>query len=530
MKSKFKNIKPGLAIMLMTITICFMADFAVYGLKKMGIEVGGGFRVEAQAADYYIDPSGSNTIGNGSATNPWYSLSYACSQVTASGDTIYINTGNYTDNSQCNLALGINIEGAGKDIVTINSNYGGYYIDASSSSLTDGNHEISGFTIKGGSSPDNRQLDYAMRFRRRNNLVIHDTIVRNIECPDVSGGMIIRADITWDADNTVPPDSWLSDVSIYNCEFYDCARHGPGNNNAGALHLLAVQNLELYNCVFDQSNTDGQCIKSVYGWLKGVKIHDNIFRVANESIPRNEHIIIELWNLCEDSEIYNNKFYNGYLSFVSGQKLNGTYSLKFYDNEVYNSPMNEFSIDDVVIYNNYFEGSLGSRWGAGIALWQTWASAKNEIHNWTARNNIFYNSNACVIFISDKENSITLNGVHIYNNIIDGVASVTWGGNGITILGSDGSSYQNFMIKNNIIINCSSAAINKNASIDPYEVSHNFFDADSPEITGSGDVPDPYYRPSGPTANIVDAGVDVGLPYSGSAPDIGAYYFLIIIL
>ena len=63
------------------------------------------------AATYYIDPNGSNKGGIGSKNNPWQSLSYACSQVQNAGDIIWINAGNYTDNSTCNLALGVSIKG-----------------------------------------------------------------------------------------------------------------------------------------------------------------------------------------------------------------------------------------------------------------------------------------------------------------------------------------------------------------------------------------------------------------------------------
>jgi len=44
-----------------------------------------------------------------------------------------------------------------------------------------------------------------------------------------------------------------------------------------------------------------------------------------------------------------------------------------------------------------------------------------------------------------------------------------------------------------------------------------------PNINNSGNKPAPFYEANGVNANIVNAGIDVGLAYSGSAPDIGAY-------
>ena len=69
MQTKFKNIKLFFAIMIASITVWFAADYAVFGLREMGVEVGGRFRgsaEEASAATYYIDPDCANN-GDGSS-------------------------------------------------------------------------------------------------------------------------------------------------------------------------------------------------------------------------------------------------------------------------------------------------------------------------------------------------------------------------------------------------------------------------------------------------------------------------------
>src|SRR5690606_32428278 len=45
-----------------------------------------------------------------------------------------------------------------------------------------------------------------------------------------------------------------------------------------------------------------------------------------------------------------------------------------------------------------------------------------------------------------------------------------------------------------------------------------------PKITKSGARPDPYYMPQAGSP-LIDKGMDVGFPYSGSAPDIGAFEY-----
>ncbi len=44
-----------------------------------------------------------------------------------------------------------------------------------------------------------------------------------------------------------------------------------------------------------------------------------------------------------------------------------------------------------------------------------------------------------------------------------------------------------------------------------------------PQLALTGGKPTAYYHPAGASSPVVDAGVDVGLPFEGRAPDIGAY-------
>ena len=69
--------------------------------------------VPAFAATYYVDPDGTDAADRGGQSNPWRSLSYACSRVTAAGDVIRLNAGEYTETARVVLAPGVDIEGAG---------------------------------------------------------------------------------------------------------------------------------------------------------------------------------------------------------------------------------------------------------------------------------------------------------------------------------------------------------------------------------------------------------------------------------
>lgn len=72
---------------------------------------------------FYIDPDGSDSTGYGSIEYPWASLSFACSNV-KSGNTIHVNAGEYFEEKECYLDIGVNIVGEGNESHVI-SNFPG---------------------------------------------------------------------------------------------------------------------------------------------------------------------------------------------------------------------------------------------------------------------------------------------------------------------------------------------------------------------------------------------------------------------
>jgi uncharacterized repeat protein (TIGR01451 family) len=74
--------------------------------------------VSGTTVTYYVDPlNGSNTIGGGSQSNPWQTITYALSQASA-GNTIRLLPGNYTTNSgelfPIRLKAGVSLVGSGQ--------------------------------------------------------------------------------------------------------------------------------------------------------------------------------------------------------------------------------------------------------------------------------------------------------------------------------------------------------------------------------------------------------------------------------
>ena len=476
------------------------------------------------AATYYVDPNGNDTSGNGSSTSPWKSLSTACSKVTSAGNTIYLNAGSYTDNNSCNLAMGVNIAGAGTSAVTITSAYGGGYGTAyiyrggdtvTTNPLPHANNDISGFTLNG----SNKTLSCGIWLRGSDYITIHDMAFKNIKTTAINlGGWNGWAD--YNTSTTNPPACWgyndvIHDVSIDNCS---TATTQSTDDRLGAIDLKSLANLQIYNVTINENYAGcGTGIKAVVGWLKGFKLYNSTITMS----PTNsDSFVMETYNFSGDSEVYNNTF-NHYIS-LNGGVLNldsgSTWNLKIHDN-VFNmaglpstTSGNEFSHNWLNIYNNYFNG--GNHPAAG--LWSTNYLTGSGVSHWRFNNNVIYNCSDGV-YLARGSNSY----IEILNNTFDTMTGNPWGGSGV-----DGSGFSGSMsgtkIQNNLIMN-SHGTISTSGGMSGSIIDHNWLNAANPGITGSGNRPSPYYRPSSTSSNLADAGTNVGLPYSGSAPAIGAY-------
>ncbi|GFO61688.1 hypothetical protein GMST_40130 [Geomonas silvestris] len=496
------------------------------------------------AATYYVDPNGNDTSGNGSSTSPWKTLSTACSKVTTAGNTIYLNAGTYTDNNRCNLAPGVNIQGAGKTLVTITSAYsGGYgtgYIfreTGQTSPVPHGNNDISGFTLSG----SNKTLSCGIWLRGTDYNTIHDMKFLKIK----SHAIKLAGWTYWTDYNTTantPPAAWGYNDAVYNVDIDDCTSQTTQatDDRYGAIDLQALSNFKMYKVNINENySARGTGVKAVPGWLQGFKGYNLNIKT---NVYYSDSFVFETYNFTGDSEIYNSTFYQS-ISLNGGPKSldsGSSWNLKIHDNTIDLSSMQVQSVGQELshhwldFYNNYITGNKGIAAG----LWSTNYTTGLGVSHWRFRNNIVYNC-ADGLQLVRGANSY----VEIYNNIFDTMTANPWGGSGI-----DGSSFSGSLsgakIQNNLIMNTPAAPISIGSSLTSSLVDHNWFyntgngnnvanssssttqsnntKGVAPQLTGSGARPDPYYR-SSTGSNLIDAGVNVGLAYSGSAPDIGAF-------
>lgn len=216
---------------------------------------------------------------------------------------------------------------------------------------------------------------------------------------------------------------------------------------------------------------------------------------------------------------------------------------KIYNNRVNNSNGPEIYIDaahDIEVYGNVLSGSAADKAGIGIAVETTANPNRLNTYNLNIHNNvIFDNGHGIWVWLENgAQEFANLYGIKILNNTI--VDNSRGNGGGIWFL--PGGSPANFTsgneIRNNIIYNNtvrSGAKVIRNDSggASRFVISNNLIRTGEPsdvvnlnqvETTAPGFVnaaSRDYNLTSASPAR--DRGVQVGLPFTGSAPDIGAF-------
>lgn len=481
-------------------------------------------------SDYYISPTGTNTPTAGTLLNPWATLAYACSQISAGTHTIHASTGTFNEVAQSVVPLGVSIIGAG-ETETIFKWTGvtspDYLIKAETSTGATGNHTFSDFTIDGNS----RTLTGGLRVLGRSGLTLQN--VNFINC-SYAGATVLA---TYSTTKTTPPAFYLTNVLIADCDFTNCSRIN-GGSSSGVLELSGLDGAEIRNITVNEDT--GWGIKFVAnGWFKSCSVHHCEINCSNTDPNYKWAASLELWNAYQDCKVYQVNC-NTWFSFVGGNKGSGTWALQVYDCRIINTkdddqyivPLELAEISDVEVFRVFM--SNPGTFGIG-GFWQATPSSNIHIHHNICKGG----SNPGNTFIRvSPDPGITVSDFYIYNNVVDGNERA------INLIAASGF-INNIQIKNNIFANLSTAGILiTSASTSNVVIESNCFYGVSlpldnqggtsvtytgnltvdPLFVAAGDFPDPYYRLQS-TSLLINAGVDVGLGFLGSAPDIGAFEF-----
>jgi Secretion system C-terminal sorting domain len=497
----------------------------------------------ARANTYYISPSGNDASGDGTITKPWKTLFKATSTISVPGDIIRISAGTYTETKSSSLAPGVSIEGEGATTI-IKASFSTTYIAiiyCNSVEGTNGNQHISNLKMDGQGS-----TSWAIQVQGRSNFSIYNcTITAFAQRGIVWGGR---------GDNTdAPPAIYATGNSFYNNTVTNCASfdgiYGYGCLNIGGQNGMLIHD----NTITTTGTLKGWPIKLWNdGHLDGCKIYNNVLK--RDAFPYGTNgennyfdFAIELFNQ-RGLEIYGNTI-EGSIDLNFQTKGIYDYSIWIHDNTIGRATQAahcetgvwlEFQTEDCIIENNVFKSI-----SQPIMFSLRPLSFMNNI---TIKNNLAYNigktdgthqGSAIGILVSDNSTNYTAANWYVYNNTFLSAPGASSPYYGINMPGGNVSS--NVKVINNIVsgfyylaMSCDFTSHVNGLQIQNNSLYNNgsnnsigLLNGNAANYTNSNNQNnnpnlDANYRPN-TGSPLINAGINVGLPYNGAAPDIGYY-------
>jgi uncharacterized repeat protein (TIGR02059 family) len=282
-----------------------------FPMKKLLVIILLAFSSIAQATTYYISTTGTDGSGHtGLSGDPWKTMPYACTRVTTSGDIIHINAGTYITTAQCELAVGVSIEGDGNTSIIrsqVTSDWSPTIALVSSVVNTNGNQHISNIRMEGSS----QTAWGGIYISGRGNVKIYNcTFVDFKYTAVIFNGKLAMYE-------PGEASAWCTGNEFHDNIITNCAASFPNDYQAGALHIGAQEGMLIYNNTITENSRpalyNGYCIKYYNeGFNRGVKIYNNtLTKAPPEDNSMDWNFAIELWNWRGGVEIYDNTIYGG---------------------------------------------------------------------------------------------------------------------------------------------------------------------------------------------------------------------------
>lgn len=420
------------------------------------------------AATYYVSTTGVDGAGrSGSVSQPWATLSYACTRVTTTGDVIYIYNGSYAESSRASLSVGVSLRGQSEagaiiDYTYVSSSSSDAAMYLYSASLTNGNQTISYLTIRGSDFTATR----AILIHHRYNVDISHCTIEDF----AATGIHFKHQIDW----MTPPTTYASGNSVTDCTIRNCADRNYSSIDPGNIRIDGQETFDITNCTLD--NTDkaegynGNTLNVTN--CRGVTIDGcEFYKPDDEGSQWNFYG--EIFHLQGGFEVKNCTFTGSatldFSNAYNGATTRGAYDFSISVHDCYMSTTTGYQISQsgvghnpialqaekgeyeyVYFYNNHIKG-----YAYGI-MFSTSTSYNNTLEHIYVYNNLLENIGytdyqftyaISVILENNGGYSVTLDDIRVVNNTITGGSGYNY--NGIRWVANGTAT--NVTIGNNII-------------------------------------------------------------------------------
>ena len=508
------------------------------------------------AAVFYVDVNGSDSERNGGKSTPWKTIGFALTQVDF-GDLISINDGVYSE-GQLVFPEGVSLTSTSQDNSKVRIQpkiplglQKPLLILSSATPGSNGNQIISYIELDGDTGT--HTCRWGIKVQNRNNVRIHHCNIHDFFTGNSSHAVWVKStaipftcswwefcpydqqepgndtnlDALWPANPITNFE--LDNNTITKCGYRQSLGSGPISHNT--IELFNVKNSSIHDNDINSIGAKAECITGFAGLLDNVDIYNNILRM--DRYTDRSSYIIEIWNLRGGCEIYDNDA-NSCFSICYGKET------EVHNNAIIAGPGRspglgiEFTLQTYgKVFGNYVEGT-----SYGMTTGITGVSGNRLQENTIVQNNVFYNINGAGISITGIGSGVT-DGIRVLHNTID--TNQSDAGYGLIRIEQSGTSIlKNVEVKNNICTNaqtCPGATI---GTVSNLVITNNLFWGSGTRnmwVSGKAQntvVADPEFRgPAGKrdgyeltaSSPALDVGVNVGLPFSGLNPDLGAIEF-----
>lgn len=504
---------------------------------------------------YYVSTSGSDDTGDGTQAKPWKSLGKAAATVNTQGALIKILAGTYTETTTAKLAVGVSVEGEGEATIlksTLTADWTPM-IDAESPEGTMGDQHISALKLDG----QKLSTFWAVRVTGRSNVSIHHTTM--VDFKDRGVMFNGRTDNVAGAPKIFSTKNRYHHNVVHNCAAFNTPN---GVYGRGAINIGGQDGMTIHDNVITQTERptgyNGWPIKyDLDGYNKAIKIYNNtltknIFMGAYSG-EDDWDFAIELWNSLGGIEIFGNKI-QGAIDLVESHQTTYPFGFWIHDNVLTQPTLNpniqsgiitEQDAEGFLVENNVFDKLTG-----GFVAFIERFSPLNTLKNIVIRKNLFTNmgrstgngNNGYGILFQGEDNApFVIDGVSIFNNtIVAAPGNAPFFAISLNPGGTPGGTLANLAVKNNIVVGFEYTWLSVDQAnwITGLSVQNNDAfnnkSANAALVTGTPKMyvnsnnlmADPQFV-SGSDFNLkagspcINMGLNVGLPFKGSAPDIG---------